>query len=156
MIAFLDVRIRETKGQARDKKGRPRKQRFINLKSLQMPYGTLEKKYKISRSNIPKGFDELLEKGFLKIVHHGGSWKHDKSIYALSDNYLLWKKGIIFEKRLRDAVHRGYQGKHKKQVKNLCLKLRKNAGLKKSGLIKIIASKIEPLHTSKIEPLNLF
>jgi len=38
LIAFLDIRIRGKKKQAKDRKGNNREQRFINLDSLQMPY----------------------------------------------------------------------------------------------------------------------
>jgi hypothetical protein len=111
LIALLDNRMRETPRQAKDKKGNKRKPRFINLDSLEIPYGTLEKVYKINRSSIPKAIDELLAKGFIKISYHGGACKHDKSKYAWSDNYLLWRPGAErFEIRPKREKH-GYQGK---------------------------------------------
>ncbi|MBW2321723.1 MAG: hypothetical protein JRF31_13020 [Deltaproteobacteria bacterium] len=67
LFALLDNRDREPKGKAKDKKGNKRKLKFINLDRLEIPYGTLEKVYKISRSNIPTAIDELLAKGFIKI-----------------------------------------------------------------------------------------
>jgi len=57
----------------------------INLHQLEIPYGALEKVYKINRSSIPAAIDELLAKGFNEIVHRGGAYKHDKSIYAWSE-----------------------------------------------------------------------
>lgn len=111
LFAILDNRKRESIGQAKDKKGTKRKPRFINLDSLEIPYGTLEKVYKINRSNIPAAIDELLAKGFIKISYHGGSCKHDKSTYAWSNNYLLWTKTTApFETRPRRERH-GYQGR---------------------------------------------
>jgi len=90
LIALMDNRQREKPSEAKDKKGRKRKPKFINLDRLEVPYGTLEKVYKINRSSIPSAFDELLAKGFIKISYHGGAYKHDKNKYAWSDDYLLW------------------------------------------------------------------
>ncbi len=65
LIALLDNRQREPQSKAKDKKGNKRKPKFINLNSLEIPYGTLEKVYKINRSSIPKAIDEILAKGFI-------------------------------------------------------------------------------------------
>jgi hypothetical protein len=111
LIALLDNRQREPVSNAKDKKGRKRKPNFINLNRLEIPYGTLEKVYLISRSNIPPAIDQLLTRGFITIAHHGGTCKHDKSKYAWSNNWMLWKPGIIFAERPKDTVKRGYQGK---------------------------------------------
>jgi hypothetical protein len=117
LIALLDERIRETPGQAKDKKGRKRKPKFVNLDCLEVPYGTLEKVYKIPERRISGAIDELLSKGFIRITHHGGNIKHDKSKYALVDDYLLWRPGsapfAIRPKRER----RGYQGRNLKKKK---------------------------------------
>jgi hypothetical protein len=111
LFAILDNRKRETGKQAKDKKGNQRKRKFINLDRLEVPYGTLEKVYKINRSSIPKAIDELLAKGFIKISYHGGACKHDKSKYALSDNYLFWTPNTApFESRPKREQH-GYQGR---------------------------------------------
>ena len=111
LFALLDNREREPQSQAKDKKGNKRKARFINLDSLEIPYGRLEKVYKISRSNIPVAIDELLAKGFIKISYHGGACKHDKTTYAWLDNYLLWTKhSTPFEIRPKRERH-GYQGR---------------------------------------------
>jgi hypothetical protein len=111
LIALLDSRQREKPSEAKEKKGNKRKPRFVNLDCLEMPYGTLEKVYKINRSSIPAAYDELLAKGFLKISYHGGACKHDKNKYAWSDNYLLWTpKSKSFEIRPKREKH-GYQGR---------------------------------------------
>ena len=108
LFALLDNRNR---GPKKDKKGAKQKRPFINLDCLVIPYGTLEKVYKISRSNIPAAIDELLAKGFIKINYHGGACKHDKSIYAWSNNYLFWTKNTApFEERPKREKH-GYQGR---------------------------------------------
>ena len=114
LFALLDNRKKEPPGKATDKKGNKRKPKFTNLNNLIIPYGTLEKVYRISRSNIPTAIDELLAKGFLRIIYHGGAYKHDMSIYGLSDNYLLWQKDSKpFEIRPKQSK-RGYQGKNHK------------------------------------------
>ncbi len=111
LIALLDNRQREKSSMAKDKKGNKRKPQFINLDRLEIPYGTLEKVYKINRSSIPRAIDELLAKGFIEISYHGGACRHDKSQYALSDKYLLWTAGASpFATRQRREKH-GYQGR---------------------------------------------
>ena len=126
LIALMDNRQREKPSEAKDKKGRKRKPKFINLDRLEVPYGTLEKVYKMNRSSIPSAIDELLAKGFIKISYHGGACKHDKNRYALSDNYLLWTpKSLPFEVRPKREKH-GYQGKRIGATK---LKLPEGSGL---------------------------
>ncbi len=111
VIALLDNRQREKPSEAKDRKGNKRKPIFTNLDCLEVPYGTLEKVYKINRSSIPSAFDELLAKGFIKISYHGGACKHDKNKYALSDDYLLWTpESAPFEVRPKREKH-GYQGR---------------------------------------------
>lgn len=111
LIALMDNRKQENNRQAKTKKGIKRKPKFVNLNSLEIPYGLLVKTYKMSRGTIPRAFDELLAKGFLKISYHGGCFKHDKNKYALSDNYLLWRPGTTpFEIRPK-RERRGYQGR---------------------------------------------
>ena len=111
LIALLDNRKTESPRHAKDRKGIKRKPKFINLHQLEIPYGVLGKVYKISQSCIPKAIDELLAKGFIEIVHHGGAYKRDKSIYALSDNYLIWTPDMKpFSERPKREKH-GYQGR---------------------------------------------
>jgi hypothetical protein len=111
LIALLDNRMQENPNKAKDKKGNKRKPQFINLDRLEIPYGTLEKVYKIPRSSIPGAIDELLAKGFMKISYHGGACRHDKSQYAWSDDYLLWTPGSRpLASRPKREKH-GYQGR---------------------------------------------
>lgn len=118
LFALLDDRERERISKSKDKKGNPRKPKFINLDRLEIPYGTLEKVYKINRSSIPHAIDDLLAKGFIKISYHGGRFKHDKSKYEWSDNYLLWTQDSEpFEFRPKRERH-GYQGRKVGAVNN--------------------------------------
>ena len=111
LIAILDGRQRESKSQTKDKKGNQRKPKFINLDRLIVPYGLSEKTYKIPRGRISAAFDQLLAKGFIKIVYHGGRSKHDKNVYAWSNNFLLWSpEATPFEVRPKREKH-GYQGR---------------------------------------------
>jgi hypothetical protein len=95
----------------KDKKGK-KKTTWID-DNLTMTYLELEKTYGVTRPRIVRAIDELLAKGFIEIRHHGGICQKDKSIYAMSDNYLIWTPGVVFSKREYD-LKRGYQGKKTK------------------------------------------
>jgi hypothetical protein len=118
LIALFDIRIFEKPSKARDKKGVRRKRICINLKRLEVPYRTLEKKYKMNQQGIVRAKDELLEKGFIKITHEGGLGEHDKAQYELVDDYLKWKPGMAPIRTRKRDVRRGYQGKGLGAVKN--------------------------------------
>ena len=129
LIAFLDKRVRENSGKARDKKGNKRKPKFNNLDKIYLTYGELEKKYWILPQSATRAIDELLAKGFIEIKHKGGAYKHDKTRYALVNKWMLWRKGNSpFSERKKDAVHRGYQGNRKKsKLVNLDLARQRSA-----------------------------
>ena len=109
LFALWDVRIREPKKMAKDRKGVSRKPGYINLDRLEAPYPTLIKKYYMNNQGITNAIDELLAKGFIKISHNGGMGEHDKSRYELTEDYLQWNPGNIFNRRERD-IRRGFQG----------------------------------------------
>jgi hypothetical protein len=90
--------------------GRAGKQKHVcvNADSISFTYIEAQKKYGIDKKRVTRAIDQLLEKGFLKIEHKGGAYKKDKSIYALSDNWLLWRPGSVFETRNKSKVKRGY------------------------------------------------
>jgi hypothetical protein len=118
LIALFDVRIFEKRSKAKDRKGVERKPICINKDKLEMPYLTLQKKYKMNQQGIVRAKDVLLEKGFIKVTHEGGLGEHDKATYALVDDYLKWKPGMKpIRSRNRD-VRRGYQGKDLGAVKS--------------------------------------
>jgi DNA-binding transcriptional ArsR family regulator len=56
---------------------------------IKLSYGVLEEKYKIGRSSIPKAISQLYEKGFINIIHRGGSGQRDKNVYRLVDDYRI-------------------------------------------------------------------
>jgi hypothetical protein len=115
LIAFLDKRKRENASKAFDRKRVRRKPKFINLDSIILTYGELEKKYGVIPQSATRAIDELLAKGFIEIRFQGGAYKNVKSVYAIVDKWLLWTKNSApFSERKKDRVHRGYQGKKRK------------------------------------------
>ena len=85
----------------------------VNEKELTLSYIEL-KKLGITQPRATRGFDELLAKGFINIEHHGGGYQKDQSIYSLSNQWLLWKKGKVFSVR-PDVLKKGFQNGKKKQ-----------------------------------------
>jgi len=80
-----------------------------NCDALTFTYVEAEKKYGITKTRLCRAYDELLAKGFLKIIHQGGGYKQDKSIYALIEKWMIWRPGVVFEKRKKDPVQRGWR-----------------------------------------------
>lgn len=98
------------------KQGNPGKEKriCINKDSICFTYVEAQKKYGISIPRLKRAIDDLLAKGFIRIVHQGGARKQDKSVYGLSGNWLLWHPGTVFETRNKSDVERGFR-KPKKQ-----------------------------------------
>lgn len=88
---------------------------FIN-NSFPLTYSGIKKNFGWHNQQIVKAIDELLAKGFIKIIEQGGSYKGKHSLYKFSDKYMEWKKGEIVFKRKKDA-HRGFQGKNNENLK---------------------------------------
>ncbi len=78
----------------------------VNEKELTLSYIELEK-LGITQPRGTRGFNELLEKGFIRIEHSGGGCQKDQSVYSLSNQYLLWKKGTVFSSRPK-AMTKGF------------------------------------------------
>lgn len=93
-----------------EKQGRRGKGKWvlINGDNINITYAEFKKKYGITQPKLTRAIDQLLEKGFLTVVRPGGTYRHDKAVYALSDNWILWKPGLTFQKREREAVRRGF------------------------------------------------
>jgi hypothetical protein len=75
---------------------------------INITYTEFKNKYGITQPRLTRGIDQLLEKGFLSIVHPGGMYRKDKAVYSLSNNWMIWQPGIIFEIRERESVDRGF------------------------------------------------
>ncbi len=90
--------------------GRKGKQKrvCINCDKLNITYTEFKSKYGVSQPRMTRGIDQLLEKGFLSIVHPGGMYRQDKAIFSLSNNWLIWQPGMVFETRKREGLVRGY------------------------------------------------
>jgi len=103
LVLFLSKRRFENRG----RKGKEKKI-CVNCNSLRFSYKQANEKYGITKSRFCRAIDELLAKGFITIVHQGGGFKQDQSIYALSDNWMLWQPGMVFESRKKESVQRGF------------------------------------------------
>ena len=79
-----------------------------NCDDLNFTYIEAEKEYGITKSRFRRAIGELLAKGFISIAHRGGGYKQDKSIYALSNNWMMWQPGTVFETRKKVKVQRGF------------------------------------------------
>jgi len=93
-----------------EKQGRKGKEKWVlvNGDSINITYTEFKREYGITQPKLTRAIDQLLEKGFLSVVHPGGLYRHDKAVYALSDNWLIWKPGMTFQKRERETVKRGF------------------------------------------------
>lgn len=82
-----------------------------NEDNLTFSYIELQK-LGITQPRGTRGFDELLAKGFITIKHRGGGCQKDQNVYALSNKWLLWRKGTVFEQRPQ-VLKRGFQNAYK-------------------------------------------
>jgi DNA-binding PadR family transcriptional regulator len=65
----------------------------------------------LSRASIARAIKDLMAKGFIPLIHHGGTYKKDKSIYGLTDDWMRWTPGaVLYEKppgkRVNDSLMR--------------------------------------------------
>ncbi|MBW2132007.1 MAG: hypothetical protein JRG88_05650 [Deltaproteobacteria bacterium] len=79
-----------------------------NCDELTFTYIEAQKNFGITKARFTRAIDELLAKGFVTINHHGGTYRHDKTVYGLVDRWRLWTPGKVFEKRPKESVQRGY------------------------------------------------
>ena len=90
-------------------KGRNKKYICVNCDKLNITYAEHERKYGITQPRLTRAIDDLLAKGFIECKHTGGACKQDKSVYALSDQWVLWHKGMIIFTRPKDGIKRGFR-----------------------------------------------
>ena len=88
----------------------------VNADQIKLSYIELEK-LGITQPRATRGFDQLLAKGFISLEYHGGGCQKDQSIYSLSNQYLLWKKGKVFSAR-PDVLKKGFQNSKKRQYQH--------------------------------------
>ena len=94
-----------------EKVGKKGKERWIctNAAEIEFTYLEAKSKYGISNPRFTRGIDNLIANGFLDIVHQGGAYRHDKTIYALSNRWTKFGSPDFenFE-RQKETVQRGY------------------------------------------------
>jgi hypothetical protein len=88
----------------------------VNANELKLSYVELSK-LGITQPRATRGFDELLAKGFINLEYHGGGCQKDQSIYSLSNQYLLWRKGTVFSER-PNVLRKGFQNGNKRQIQH--------------------------------------
>ena len=74
------------------KVGREGKKKWtvLNNGEIYFTYSEAQKKYKLTRPRFQRAIDDLIDKGFIEINHHGGGMMKDPSTYSISqkwDNY---------------------------------------------------------------------
>lgn len=90
-----------------------------NKNEIQILYGELtEPPYNMQRKSITRGIDELLARGFIKVIEQGGSKKGHASIYGICDDYLKWKPGDDPINVRRPYSKRGFCAKPNDQKDN--------------------------------------
>jgi hypothetical protein len=113
-VQFLILLLGKRQFSKKDRKGSKSRQ-CLNCKALTLTYKELEARG-ISQQRATRCIDELLAKGFIEIIHQGGCYDKDKTVFGLVDDYLRWRPGHIpMRARERRDVLRGFQGKAKKQ-----------------------------------------
>ena len=80
----------------------------VNCNKLNITYAEFKNRFGVTQPRMTRAIDQLLEKGFLSIVYPGGTYRQDKAVYALSENYIIWKPGIVFETRKKEEIERGF------------------------------------------------
>ena len=90
-----------------------KKRECLNCERLTMTYVELQA-LEISKPKITRSRDDLMAKGFIRIVHQGGAYQEDKTIYALTDDWRWWQPGQTIYERPKDTRTRGYRKPKKK------------------------------------------
>lgn len=138
LVALLDGRDMKNVSP----KGQRKIFKCMNPDNLRLPYGLLEKTYRIPRGRIPAAIDELMSKGFMERKHGGGAAKHDLAKYALSGKWRFWVRGAKpFQVRER-REHHGYQGRRLGAI-----------AAQQEAKSASIAHEKEPIHAHETEPI---
>lgn len=74
-----------------------------------MTYKELEAPpFNFHREQIRRAFKVLIQRGFIEVVHQGGAYQKDKTIYKYSEKWRLWQPDRDYPLKKSDAK-RGYQ-----------------------------------------------
>ncbi len=79
----------------------------VNRDHIHLTYIEAQR-FRITKARFSRALDELLGKGFIEVVHKGGAWQKDVSVYALSDGWKSWKRGSVLNARVKERVKRGF------------------------------------------------
>ena len=103
------------------KLGRTGKQRWVieNNGEIVFPYAEAENKFGITRPRFQRAIDQLVEHGFIDIVHLGGGMVKDISKYAISTRWLDYGTENFLEKhRPKDTRGLGFKKKEPLKIGN--------------------------------------
>jgi hypothetical protein len=78
-----------------------------NRRSISVTYKELEA-LGMSRGSITNAFDDLQAKGFIEVVHRGGAYQQDKTVYGLTDEWRWWKVGDKPVRVRQPGINAGY------------------------------------------------
>ena len=95
-----------------EKKGRKGKEKWVcvNASEIEFTYSEAKKKFGIGSQRFTRAVDELISKGFINIVHQGGCYRRDRTIYELSQRWRQFGKADFKEAiRPGDPVKRGFR-----------------------------------------------
>ena len=103
------------------KGGRMGKERWVikNNGNIVFPYAEAENKFGITRPRFQRAIDQLVEHGFIDIVHSGGGMLRDISKYAISTRWMDYGTSKFIEKqRPKDTRGLGFKKKEALKVGN--------------------------------------
>jgi hypothetical protein len=108
LICFLGKR---QFGKVRDRNGNKKRIR-IDENRFTFTYKELASKpHNLTIPRARRGLDELLAKGFIEIVDPGGAYEKHKAIYALVDDWKIWKPDDAPIRVRGKYEKRGFQGR---------------------------------------------
>jgi len=108
--------------------GGDRKWSCTNNGEIEFTYAEAEKRG-LSRKQFARALDDLIDRGFVDITHHGGGLLKDASTYALSDRWRKWGTSEFEEKtRPKDNRRLGFQDPKVRELARQAREQRKGTG----------------------------
>ena len=103
------------------KSGRKGKERWVisNNGEIVFPYAEAKEKFGITPPRFQRALDQLVEHGFIDIVHSGGGMLRDISKYSISSRWMDYGTSKFIEKqRPKDTRGLGFKKKEALKVGN--------------------------------------
>jgi hypothetical protein len=103
------------------KLGRTGKEKWVieNNGEIVFPYAEAENNFGITRPRFQRAIDQLVEHGFIDIVHPGGGMMKDISKYAISTRWMDYGTSRFIEKqRPKDTRGLGFKKKEPLNIGN--------------------------------------